>query len=158
MAGAAESPSAADSTVLNQWNLIAQSQAIALRPTAHGQLRGMAMVQGAVYDAVNAIDRGHEPYLVDVGALDIDATASYGAAIATAAHHVLLEIVPPAQVPDLDTAYGATLAGISDGPSKLEGVAAGEAAATAMLEPTTGTGSSTPSTSSSAPSRATGGR
>ena len=51
------------------------------------------MVQGAVYDAVNAIDRGHQPYLLDVEALGIEPAASYDAAIATAAHHVLVAIV-----------------------------------------------------------------
>jgi hypothetical protein len=123
----------ADTAVLNQWNVIAQSETIPLRPTAHGQTRGMAMVQGAVYDAVNAIDRGHQPYLVDIDALDIDPSASYGAAIATAAHHVLVAIVAPTRVPTLDAAYAQTLADIEDGPSELEGVASGVAAATAML-------------------------
>ena len=94
-AGAVDTTSVAvaDSAVLNNWNLIAQTQTIPLRPTAHGQMRGMAMVQGAVYDAVNAIDRTHQPYLLEVDALGIDPTASYGAAIATAAHHVLVAIV-----------------------------------------------------------------
>ena len=52
----AASASATDTTVLRQWNLRAQGIAIGLRPSAHGQSRGMAMVQGAVYDAVTAID------------------------------------------------------------------------------------------------------
>jgi hypothetical protein len=43
---------------VSDWNAIAQAETILLRPTAHGQMRGMAMVQGAVYDAVNAIERG----------------------------------------------------------------------------------------------------
>jgi hypothetical protein len=48
-----------------EWDLIAQGETIPLRPSAHGQARGIAMVQGAVYDAVNAIDRSHQPYLLD---------------------------------------------------------------------------------------------
>ena len=47
-------PGVAQADVLNDWNVIAQNQAIAIRPTAHGQTRGIAMVQGAVYDAVCA--------------------------------------------------------------------------------------------------------
>src|SRR5262245_46335404 len=39
----------------------------------------LAMVQGAVYDAVNAIDRGHQPYLHGLSA---PATASKAAAVA----------------------------------------------------------------------------
>jgi len=122
---------AAGTDVLLEWNIIAQGEAVLVRPTAHGQSRGMAMVQGAVYDAVNAIDRGHQPYLLDVDALDIDPEASYDAAIATAAHHVLVSIVADARKPGLDTLYAATMAGILDGAD--EGVRAGEAAATAMI-------------------------
>jgi hypothetical protein len=131
-------PGVAQADVLNDWNVIAQGQTIALRPTAHGQMRGIAMVQGAVYDAVNAIDRGYQPYLLDVNALDIQPWASYDAAIATAAHHVLVAIVPSGQVAALDTAYAATLAAIpDDDPTeaaiKAEGVEAGAAAAAAMI-------------------------
>ena len=134
------SATAADFAVLNEWNLIAQTQTIALRPTAHGQTRGIAMVQGAVYDAVNAIDRGYQPYLLDVEALNIDPSASYGAAIATAAHEVLKAIVAPEQVPGLKASYDATMATIPDGPSKDAGFAAGAAAASAMLGARAGDG------------------
>ena len=44
------------------------------------------MVQGAVYDAVNAIDGGHEPYLAGLSA---PSSASKAAAVAQAAHDVL---------------------------------------------------------------------
>ena len=60
------------------------------------------MVQGAVYDAVNAIDRGHQPYLLNVNALGAQPWASADAAIATAAHHVLVELVAPTQVAGLE--------------------------------------------------------
>ena len=47
-----------------EWNSIAST---ALMTTAaqppHVAVLSLAMVQGAVYDAVNAIDGGHEPYL-----------------------------------------------------------------------------------------------
>jgi vanadium-dependent haloperoxidase-like protein len=99
----------------------------------------LAMVQGAVYDAVNAIDGGHEPYLAGLPAAP--STASQAAAVATAAHHVLVGLggglVPPLPAEAivwLDTAYATSLAGIADGQPKLDGIAAGEAAAEAMLE------------------------
>ena len=126
--------------MLNQWNIIAQTEGVLIRPTAHGQARGLAMVQGAVYDAVNAIHRGYQPYLLDVEALDIDPAASYSAAIATASHHVLVTLVAAGRVAALDTAYAATLAAIPDGSSEDEGVAAGVAAAEAMLEARDGDG------------------
>jgi hypothetical protein len=58
-------PAVAQADVIGQWNSIAQTETVLLRPTAHGETRGIAMVEGAVYDAVNAIDRGYQPYLVD---------------------------------------------------------------------------------------------
>ena len=126
-------PGVAQADVLNDWNVLAQNHAITLRPTAHGQTRGIAMVQGAVYDAVNAIDRGHQPYLLNVQALGVQPWASADAAIATAAHHVLVKLVAPTQVAGLDAAYQATLDGVPDGLVETEGVRAGEAAAAAML-------------------------
>jgi hypothetical protein len=127
------SPGIAQADVLNDWNVIAQSQTLPLRPTAHGQTRGIAMVQGAVYDAVNALDPAYQPYLLDLAALDAQPFGSRDAAIATAAHHVLVAIVAPAQVAGLDSAYAATMAAIPDGPAKDEGVRVGAAAAASML-------------------------
>jgi PAP2 superfamily len=132
-AAALVAPAVAQADVLNDWNVIAQNQAITLRPTAHGQTRGIAMVQGAVYDAVNAIDRGRRPYLLNLTAVGAQPWASGDAAIATAAHHVLVTLVAPAQVAGLDAAYKATLDGIQDGMIEDEGVRVGAAAATAML-------------------------
>jgi hypothetical protein len=132
-------PLPARADVIGDWNLIAQNQTIPLRPTAHGQLRGMAMVQGAVYDAVNAIDGRYEGYLLNVRALRAQPWASQDAAAATAAHHVLRAITPEAQHGALDDAYTATLTAIPDGPIEAEGVRVGEAAAAAMIAaPATG--------------------
>src|SRR5262245_34865542 len=88
-------PGMARADVLNDWNLAAQNEAILIRPTAHGQTRGMAMVQGAVYDAVNALDPAYKPYLLDLAKLKAQPFGSRDAAIATAAHHVLVAIVDP---------------------------------------------------------------
>jgi hypothetical protein len=134
-AGPAQQPGA-----VNAWNAIAQAETILLRPTAHGQMRGMAMVQGAVYDAVNAIDRGRKPYLLDLDQVRVGGRASLDAAAATAAHHVLVAITPATRHDGLNTAYTATLASIPDGPSEQGGVRAGEAAAAAMLAARQGDG------------------
>jgi hypothetical protein len=98
----------------------------------------LAIVQGAVYDAVNAIAGGYQSYL---GGLDADDSASTAAAAATAAHRVLVGVVtvpalPPAVVDRLDAAYDASIAGATDadGPAAVEaGIVVGEAAAAAML-------------------------
>jgi hypothetical protein len=126
-------PTVAQADVLNDWNVIAQNQALAIRPTAHGQTRGMAMVQGAVYDAVNALRPRYEPYVLDLAEVHARPFGSRKAAIATAAHHVLVEIVAPAQVAGLDSPYAATMAAIPNGRVKNEGVRVGAAAAAAML-------------------------
>jgi hypothetical protein len=105
----------------------------------------LAMVQGAVYDAVNSIDGGHRPYLT--GLPPAPASASLDAAVATAAHDVLVGLKPVAPVPALcqpvrdqiDALYAASLAAIS-GDGKAAGIAAGAAAAKAMLDARTGDG------------------
>jgi hypothetical protein len=89
------------------------------------------MVQGAVYDAVNAIDGGHEPYLVKPAASPGD---SQEAAVATAAYRVLLAVAPASQAATLDAQYAAALAAVPEGAAKAGGIAAGEAAAAHMLD------------------------
>lgn len=133
MLGALAAPGIAQADVVSDWNVIAQAETVLLRPTAHGQARGMAMAAGAMYDAVNAIDRGYQPYLVDLDVVDAPEWASIDAAAATAAYRVLLAITPAARHGGLDDAYAATLLVIPDGPMEDEGIAAGEAAAAAML-------------------------
>lgn len=100
----------------------------------------LAMVQAAVYDAVNAIDGGHEAYLD--GLPSVSSSASKAAAAATAAHGVLVGLASaaPAVVASVDALLTASLAGIPDGPAKTAGIAIGQAAAAAMLAERTGDG------------------
>ena len=98
----------------------------------------LAIVQGAVYDAVNAIDGGYQPYLVAPAA---DPSDSKDAAAATAAHEVLVGLkglggvpmLPPAVRGWLDPLYTQSLAAVPDGPAKTAGIEIGEDAASAML-------------------------
>ena len=91
----------------------------------------LAIVQGAVYDSVNAIKGGHDPYLKGLKAAT---SASHGAAASTAAHHVLIGLVNQApltatltaQVKSdikarLDAEYASSLAEIPDRPGKGQG-------------------------------------
>ena len=59
------SPPVARADAVTDWNLIASNAIVvtAGQPPPVSVLH-FAMVHGAVYDAVNAIDRGHRPYLV----------------------------------------------------------------------------------------------
>jgi hypothetical protein len=127
------------------WNTIAVNTLIALPGNAGGTPFGaqlhVGMVQGAVYDAVNATEPKHyRPYLLD---RRFSARASQDAAVAAAAYGVLRHLV--STVPNvldanrttllatLATQYEAALQPIADGPSKSKGVDAGEAAASAMI-------------------------
>jgi hypothetical protein len=127
-------PAVARADVVSSWNTIAQRETLLLRPTAHGQSRGIAMVQGAVYDAVNAIDHGYQPYLLDLDTVSAQPWGSQDAAAATAAHHVLVAIVDPARVGLIDDEYEDTLDGLPDDPMTAEGIRVGAAAAEAMLD------------------------
>jgi hypothetical protein len=124
-------PAVGSADTVTQWN---QNAANALYVTAaqppNVSTLHMAMVQGAVYDAVNAIDGGHEGYLLTSRVAT--PTDSKDAAAGTAAYKMLLNIVP-AQQPALQALYDSTLAGITDGPAKTRGVAVGDAAAAAMI-------------------------
>jgi hypothetical protein len=93
----------------------------------------VAMVQGAIYDAVNAIVGGYEPYLPGLSA---PWTASQAAAVAQAGHDVLFGITPAANtaVRDrIDAMLTASLALIDPGQAKTDGVDIGAVAAAAML-------------------------
>ena len=128
-------PALARADTVTEWNLNA-SMAVAAQPPQQS-VPHLAMVQGAVYDAVNAIDGGHEGYLLTsrVGS-PFD---SKEAAAATAAYRVLLSL-PGAQKSALDAQYAASLAGIADGVPKTRGIAVGEAAAAAMIAARTADG------------------
>ena len=103
----------------------------------------LAMVQGAVYDAVNAIEGGYEPYLGAPAAADPADSAP--AAVATAAHDVLVALFPGQQT-TLDGRLATSLALIPDGPAKTGGIEVGAAAAVAMLAARTNDGRFSPFT------------
>ena len=144
-AGAAQQSTSAEA--VRDWNLYA-ANALGNPPTAPvmpgvGQapqvsVLHVGMVQGAVYDAVNAIDGGHQPYLA--GLPPASPSASKAAAAATAAYKVLVGLqqagapmLPPAVRDWLDPAYAESLAAIPEDVNKQDGIAAGSAAAAAML-------------------------
>lgn len=84
------------------WNAIAVQSLLAAGPARPGQIvfLDLAIVQVAVHDAVQAIDRRFEPYHVKIKG----ASGSPEAAAAKAAHDVLVNILP-AQAASLDMTY-----------------------------------------------------
>src|SRR5690349_16945619 len=89
-------PAAADAVV--DWNEITMAAVTAGRPGPVGTL-DMALVHVAMHDAVQAIEKRYEPYHVE-----IKGTGSRSAAVAAAAHDVLVGMYP-AQAPTLDATY-----------------------------------------------------
>ena len=93
-------PACVRADVVSDWNAIAvQSTITAARPGQTGML-DVAMVQLAIYDAVQAIEKKYEPYYVEIPG----ASGSPEAAAAKAAHDVLVSRFP-SQAANLDTAY-----------------------------------------------------
>ena len=76
------------------WNINANKAANAtcIGPSGNGlyESRLYAMVHIAIHDAVNAIDLRSRPYAYDAQAVSY---ASFDAAVATAAHDVLLDVI-----------------------------------------------------------------
>jgi hypothetical protein len=136
----AGAPARAD--VVADWNVIATTAIPAggLNFPAITGSRILAMTHAAIHDALNAIDRRYRPYALDRLA---EPGASPEAAVAAAAHDVLVAQIP-AQQATLDAAYASSLASISDAAAKSRGVAIGQAAAAAILALRSADGSNAP--------------
>ena len=109
------------------WNTIMQDTVIVPPTNPTRQSRWGAIVQLAVYEAVNSITGDYEPYL---GTIEAPAGASLDAAVIAAAHRTLEGLRPSV---DLDPLRDQWLATIPDGLSKQDGIQVGEEAAAAML-------------------------
>jgi hypothetical protein len=96
------------------------------QPATVHPTRSFAILHAAIYDAVNAIDRSHKPYLVYL--TSVSQFASEDAAAASAAHEVLLTLFPNFQ-PILDAQLQQSLALIPEGADKTEGIAIGKTVA-----------------------------
>jgi hypothetical protein len=95
------------------------------------------MTHAAVHDALNAIERRYMPYRLEI---HVTPSASPEAAVATAAHHVLVNQYSllsalgfPSQQAMFDNEYLASLALIPNGPAKTAGIGVGSTAAAAIL-------------------------
>jgi hypothetical protein len=122
-------PAAADT--VTEWNDILLQMISSTGMPPPRASRAMAMVQTAVYDAVNSVDQTHEPYL---GFISTGPVVSKEAAAACAAHRVLKTLFTGApQQTALDTALADTLADIAPGAARDAGVALGEAAGDATI-------------------------
>ena len=79
-----------------QWNrtLLVIVRTPGEQPATIHTTRSFAIMHAAIYDAVNAIDGTHKPYLVGFSASPV---ASQEAAASSAAHEVLVKLYPNMQ-------------------------------------------------------------
>ena len=138
-AAAHQHPGPAPRTAVVDWNKIAQDQIVppAAAPVPPpSSMSVLASVQLAVYNAVVAIEGGYEPYgrplLRRPG-------ASVDAAVATAAHDVLVHFFP-LRAAALDADLAASLGAIPGGTAKQQGEDLGREAAAALLASREGDG------------------
>jgi hypothetical protein len=140
---ACAAPASADT--VTDWNQNAAGVLIGDNMQGAVAVAHLAMVHGAMYDAVNAIDRRYTPY---IAAPHAKRWYSQEAAAATAAYRVLVASDPPVVPPEklqaaidkLTPLYAASLAAIPDGRAKTRGIAVGTRAADAMIAARTNDG------------------
>jgi hypothetical protein len=114
--------------VITDWNDKACAIVGKAGPGAPGH-RMMAVVQVAVFEAVNSIDPKYTPYMEKIAA---PRGASIDAAVAAANRATLTELMP-AEKAAIDAAYQSAMAAIPDGAAKADGVAVGEKSAAMIL-------------------------
>jgi len=105
--GVMSSPLIADE--VTDWNQIMLHAGLVAATPAPYMTRNGAIVQAAVFDAINGIERRYTPIHVDPAA---PRGASRRAAVAQAAHDALVDLYP-AQTSDFDAALGVSLAAIA---------------------------------------------
>jgi hypothetical protein len=111
------------------WNTTAVDTAVANGQSPFAQARYAAIVQLAVFEAVNAITGDYRPY---IGTIVAPHGASADAAAIQAAYRVLSTYFP-ASASTLDAARANSLASIHDAQAKSKGITTGDAAAYAMI-------------------------
>src|SRR5262245_52466383 len=105
-------PAAARGDAVTDWNAIMQAMVSAPPTNPFFQARWAAIVQLAVFEAVNAVVGDYEPYL---GTIAAPAWASSDAAAVAAAHRTLVTL-RPGSAAALDVLRAQSLAAIPDGP------------------------------------------
>jgi len=124
-----------------QWNktLLVIVRTPGAQPATVHPTRSFAIMHGAIYDAVNAIDRTHKPYSVRL--TGVSRFASQNAAAASAAHEVLVALYPNFTTL-LDEQLQQSLASIQDDGDKAEGIRVGKTVADQILTLRSNDGSS----------------
>ena len=125
------------------WNrtLLAIVRTPGAQPATIHPTRSFAIMHAAIYDAVNAIDKGHSSYAIEL--TGVSRSASQDAAADTAAHEVLVTLYPQFQAM-LDAELQQSLASIPEDEHKPEGISVGQTVADRLLALRSQDGSATP--------------
>jgi hypothetical protein len=130
VAGSWSGPAIAGANAALDWNAIATEAFLPTQGTDPvNQSRSYAMLHAAIHDALNAIEQRYEFYTPGMFLMP---NASTEAAVAAAAHDVLVALIP-AQQALIDAEYASALAAIPQGPNKANGVLVGQTAAVLTL-------------------------
>jgi PAP2 superfamily len=118
--------------IVVEWNksLLTIVRTPGAQPSTVHPTRSFAILHAAIYDAVNAIAKTHEPFLVRLPG--VPHNASQRAAAAAAAHRVLVSLYPQFQS-GLDNQLQQDLDQIANSSRKAEGVRVGETVADHIL-------------------------
>ena len=130
---------AASANVITDWDekAVALLQPRFVPPVAY---RAMAIIELAMFEAVNSVDQHYQPYRA---VLPATRGTSQEAAAATASDKAVTKLVPDAAT-DIQAALTSYLAALPDGTAKANAVKLGTEAAEAILQARADDGSATP--------------
>jgi len=122
----------AEADIVTDWNTAVLNSIRAGRTPPPMASRNMAILHASIFDAVNGVSPGAHHYLVKPLHKSDAANTSAEAAATAAAHKVMLALYPT-NAATYNTLHSSLLAGIPDGPAKLNGITWGMQVAEAML-------------------------
>jgi hypothetical protein len=120
-------PASADA--ISDWVAKANAVATEQRESPRSRARTLAIVNVAMFEAINAVEHGDSPHKLNISA---DRNTSTETAASSAAHDVLVALYPD-RAPDLGSALAASLASIANDVAKARGYALGKTAAAAIM-------------------------
>ena len=105
--------------IVTDWNdtLCTAAETVVTKHNPGVPTRAMAMMNGAIYDIFQAVDRTHAPFKVNTSAPG----ASRDAAVSQAAYRVLSDMYPEMQA-SLDTTLATRLGTVANGAAKTAGI------------------------------------
>jgi membrane-associated phospholipid phosphatase len=116
--------------IVQDWNdtLCAAAETVVTKHNPGVPTRALAMMNGAIYDIFQAVDRTHKPFKVNT----LAPGASVDAAVSQAAYRVLSDMYPEMQA-ELDSKLALRLGAVNNGVEKAAGIDLGNFVATQYI-------------------------